>query len=279
MIMHYLNLKKNKLTNQNQDGFSLVELSVAMLVGIIVFAFAITFLVSFSSSSIKASAKSEVTSKARVAMTRILKDVSNSANVPGCASWTNSTYNESTPVTSSNIDECVELFSTSKSIVYAMDYSLCWYLSIDGSYSSGTITYPTKQACLFAKNGNTFDPVPCKASSQNSAEILYYAECDLSGSVKSDRIIAELGPHAGRVDSVPNAVAKDTRLFQYTNYDSSDFNFGANNKILKITVRISLSYENGKFVNDKKDYSSYIFLQSIELSGVKAFLETGAYGG
>lgn len=269
------------LEHNSQGGFSLIELMVAMLIGIIVFGFAVSFLVSFSSASYQANAKSSVTVTARNSMTRVLKDAGSAANMPACALWDDNRAEQKIH-SASDVKHCVELINTSESISIAQKYSMCWYLSDFSTNTKDSITYPKKTACLFAMDGNSFDAGICRAANQNQPDVLYYAECNTGSTTPiSNRIVAELGPHQGHTSSVSNAEPKDASLFTYITYDSSNFIYNnplSTSKISKISVRVTLSYENGKYVADKKDYSSYVFLQSIQLAGVKAFLETGPYG-
>lgn len=282
-------MKKLLNSRKRDDGFTLVEVSVAMFTGIIVFGFAISFLVSFSSASYQAKAKSQVTAPARNAMTRTLKDVANAANTPACAQWNKNTISVGTPVDISNAKNCVELYNTQNVIVKAQDYAVCWNLSKVSSGTTNTITFPEKIGCLFARESTGTSQPICKAASQTQWDTLYYSECN-NDSAKgfiagSDRLIADLGPHQhiGLPSEQAMAPPQEARLFTYVNYDASKFLTSPPydySKILKITVRISIAYENGKYdpVTTKKDYSTYIFLQTIQLNGMKAFLETGAYG-
>ena len=276
MTSFILKFNENK---REQNGFSLIELMIATLISVIVFGFAVTFIVSFSSASYQASAKKDVTTQGRVAMSRVLKDVSGASNIPTCnqyktqqatlAASTDTNYFKNNP------EKCDEIINGSQVISVAGGSTVCWYISDVAQNTS--IIYPSKFACLFAGNSTTST---CIKSNQNDPDTLYYNECNTGSSTpiaNSSSIVVNLGPHK-ELTSSPGRMPVREPLFSYFSYDNSPFDSVNYNKILKITMQVKLSYENGKNIGGNKDYSTYDFSQTIQLSGMKAYLETGAYG-
>lgn len=266
---------------RNEEGFSLAELTVGIGVGAVIFSMAIAFLVTFASTSFQANAKSEVSGSARLALTNVLKQVSSAASLPECAQWKNKTIAEQVRANralyntiSNKKNNCIELVNGSQSLLRAESYQLCWYKTTELNSSSGVV-FPDRVACIFTGGNGSL----CKAGSQTDPDMLYISECaagtpssPISGTSK---IVTELGLHksAGGAGRAPIR----TPIFTYINYDSSTFATNTD-KVLKVSVNAEVSYENGRFVAGEKDYSVYRFASTIQLSGMRAFLESGAYG-
>jgi type II secretory pathway pseudopilin PulG len=273
--MNILNSLQRK--KRNQDGFTIVELCIAMSVGIIVFAFAMSFLVSFALSAEQLKSKDDVTQESRIALTAVLKDLGSAANLPKCVQGSTAQVTQSEisePNLVNNLDKCAEFVSTSQVLSVADGYTVCWYLSEASTTTS--VAYPSKTACLFTGNSST---ALCKGASQIDIDTIYYNECNTAGfSIVPNkaRNVADLGIH--KRAGVPARAPVQQPVFGFVNNDGSVFASGSLNKVLKVNVNVSMSYENGKYVNGDKDYSVYRFSQTIQLSGMKAFLEAGNYG-
>lgn len=256
---------------KDQNGFSLAELTVGMGVGAIVFALAISFLVSFNTSAYRADAKSDVTNKARVTLTAVLKQVSSASTIPTCAQWKNQQA-ESNPALADLKSDCLELINGSQALRVAKDNIVCWNKAVNASGSE--ILFPDKFACLYRGGSGEF----CADTSKTDKDVVYSTECTSNGLVVagSTKIVAELGPHAP--GSNPNLPVRD-KLFTYINYDNTPFVSGGNtSKILKVSMNAGISYENGDFENGQKDYSVYKYSSTIQIASVRAFVEMGAYG-
>ena len=263
---------------KDQNGFSLAELTVGMGVGAIVFALAISFLISFNTSAFRADAKSEVTNKARTTLTAVLKQVSSASTMPTCAQWKNQRA-ESNPATANIRTDCLELVNGSVALRVAKDNVVCWNKAVNSSGSE--ILFPEKFSCLYRGASGEF----CADLTKTDKDLLYSTECTSSGGSAivipgSTKIVAELGPHGP--GSNPNLPTRD-KLFTYVNYDNSRYDpttppFNNTSKILKVNMNAGISYENGGFEDGQKDYSVYKYSSTIQIASVRAFVEMGAYG-
>ena len=266
---------ESKRTDEN--GFSLAELLVGMMVGAVIFTLAIAFLVSFSTTSIRANARSEIANNARIGLTKSLKELSGAAPMPGCGQWKNVASVPALgvrPTIDQLKNKCTDLINTSEVLRQAEDNSVCWNKSKEVS-SNTAVIFPDKYGCLYRGDGRPL----CGAA--GSADIIYYAECNINSTVPisgTSKIIADLGPH--KATGAPGNLPDRVNLFKYVTYDSSAFTVGytATDKVLKVTLNANISYENGSSNSLGKEYSIYKFSSTIQLSGMRAFLETGAYG-
>lgn len=277
--------KKISLRKKNEAGFTLAELVVGISVGIVVFSMAIAFLISFASSSYQANAKSEVTGTARVAITDILKQVSSAATIPDCAQWKSESLAKNVrdnPIifkTTDNLkNNCIQLVNTGNVLRVAEDNAICWNKAVDSAGS--TITFPDKISCIWRGDAAVTNAI-CSdiGPSRSDPDTLYVAECNMgSATPTSSGIVANLGPHNASPTSANNFPLRKP-LFKYVNYDSTINPSGASmTKILKVSVNAEISYDNGRFKNGQKDYSVYKYSSTIQLAGMRAYLETGAYG-
>ena len=275
--MFMMNLRRLK---KDQKGFTLAELTVAMGVGAIVLSMAIAFLVSFASTSYQANAKSDVTNSSRLAITRVLKDVSGATSLPDCAQWKNQQVATDSKNPALNTLEfkkrnCIQLISSSTTLAWAQPKAVCWYKTTETNTGSGVV-FPDRMACLYKGDA----PAPCKLAANSDKETIYTSQCTIGSAVtlipNTSKIVADLGPHKDSAASPGNLPVR-APLFKYVNYDTSAFN-GNVSKVLKINLNASISYENGRFVGGQKDYGVYKFSSTIQLSGMRAFLESGAYG-
>lgn len=275
-------VKKRFHRKRNEAGFTLAELTVGIGVGIIVFSMAIAFLISFATSSFQANAKSDVTNIARVSLTDVLKQVSSAATIPDCAQWKNQTWADdvrNSPIlkTIDNLkNNCIQLVNTGTALRTALDNAVCWNKAVDAAGS--TMIFPDKIACMYKGNAaGTGSGAICHDSSRKDLDTIYFSECNNGTNTPlNTRIVASLGPHSATATATLPA---RKALFKYVNYDSSINPSGAStDKILKVNVNAEISYENGRFVSGAKDYSVYKYSSTIQLAGMRAYLETGAYG-
>lgn len=272
---------KRIYSSRNEDGFTLAELTVGIMVGVIVFSMAIAFLVSFATASYRANAKSDITNSSRIAISSILKEVSSASSNPGCVQWKNKNAAGNTSQ-HSNLDfkkaNCIQLVNSSESLAVAADNALCWYKTTEDSDDT-SIVIPDKVSCLYRGDANA--DALCKTLSFTDPDTLYLSTCQrstLSRKPTSSRIIANLGPHSAPGTPSGN-LPERKKLFTYIQYDSNILpSNGTTEKILKVNIKVEVSYENGNYKNGLKDYSIYRFSSTIQLSNMRAYLEAGAYG-
>lgn len=194
----------------SDEGFTLVEMLIAILVGSIVMTIAISTIVTFSSSSAKIMSKREVAENTRFSMSRILKDLGSAQSLLRCTVWNSTelqveyeTYisrlenggddpstqaiETGTPSFSGSSADCLEYYETGRVLNRVLPNSLCWYKDLTPESDQIDYSKAFRSACLFRGgsamnanynasgndigfNGATILPMPCSPSAGKATD-------------------------------------------------------------------------------------------------------------
>ncbi len=161
------------LDTSRDSGFSLVEVCIAILVGVIVLTMAISVLFSTFSSGAALLSKQQVSTNTRFALSRILKDVASAQSTLRCTVWKSNELQSAyevylrrienggddpatpaiesgTPTFSGSSADCLEYYETGHVMMRVLPNSMCWFLDLSPG-SDDVIDYskPFRTACLF----------------------------------------------------------------------------------------------------------------------------------
>lgn len=159
-------------SRRQEQGFTVVELAVAILVGAIVLTMAVSVVFSFHSNSLKVISKREVSQNTRTALSRILKDVGSAQSLLRCTVWKSNelqveyeTYirrlenngdDPSTPVIESgnpsfsgSSADCLEYYESGNVLLRVLPNSICWFQDLTPIADEIDYTKPFQAACMF----------------------------------------------------------------------------------------------------------------------------------
>lgn len=156
---------------RRNEGFTLVETAIAISVALIVLTMTISVVFSLHSGSIKIMSKREASENTRVAMSRVLKDLSSAQSLLRCSVWKSSelqteyeTYirrienggddpstqiiESGMPTFTGNSADCLEYYETGHVLLRVLPNSVCWFQDLTPSSDQIDYSQPFKTACL-----------------------------------------------------------------------------------------------------------------------------------
>lgn len=156
----------------NSQGFSVIEVMVAIMVAAIVLSMAVMVLFSAHASSVKILSKQEVSSNTRFALSRILKDVGSAQSLLRCTVWKStelqveydtyirrienggddpvtSVIESGNPTFSGSSADCLEYHESGHVLLRVLPNSLCWFKDLSPSQDVIDYSLPFQTACMF----------------------------------------------------------------------------------------------------------------------------------
>lgn len=197
-----------KNREHTENGFTIIELLVGIIVGAIVLTMAISVIVSTNRTSIQLMSRQEVAQSTRVAVTQVLKDIGSAQSTLDCLKWNTSSLQASHrqykdqlsawdgegsfpgTMPAFNGEDCNEYFETGYVLIFAADNGVCWNKNLTDK--DGRIPFDATPIVSCMIKTEYVDPVnppaspstvplaPCQNIALNNSEplVLYYYECE-----------------------------------------------------------------------------------------------------
>jgi type II secretory pathway pseudopilin PulG len=296
----------------NEEGFSLIELLVAMIVGLVVLGIAVIALVATNSASLRVLAKSEAQQNTRQAISSLFTEASDAESLPVCriavdaakqALLTNNTALpaplEGLPGSSFSTDDCLEISSSGLVVAYAGRNRVCYFKTPERPDSGSLVSYLELRPSISCVTRGNVALSSIAASPQGASSLSYLGgNCMTRDLGRSSHEIyvyqceATSGnlinwPQAFNFDSsslrliadlgAPPAGTPQQDLFTYVTRDSSNWTYGAQPTRQRFKDIFALdvnleSYYDPK-TGDSTERRQYVFNQQIFLRGSELFTE------
>lgn len=165
-------MNRQRMIKSGSEGFTIIEVMVAITIGAIVLSMAVSVLFSAHSSGIKILSKQEVSTNTRTALSRILKDIGSAQSLLRCTVWKSSdlqveydTYirrvenggddpttqiiESGNPTFSGSSADCLEYYESGHVLLRVLPNSVCWFKDLTPSDDQIDYSKPFEVACMF----------------------------------------------------------------------------------------------------------------------------------
>lgn len=300
---------RNPSLKRSNAGFSLIEVLVAIFVGLIVMGMSIAILGSTNSTAIRVLAKSEAQMNTRDSIAKVFSELADADSLEVCRIANNQTnqkqLDQSVAVPLAPLghpgltpDECRETSSTGYVIALARPNQLCYFNAAHSKNATDITVEPPEVVCIARGEPGraldyTTDP-PSPVLSVTNPHIDITTNC-INGSYGSDvdLVYKYTCPSSGAPPSInsinwPNRVGsptdvrviadlgtnaptpKPSNLFKYPK-STTVGNSAELSDIIGVNVTFNIRYANGR----GSDTSTYLFNQTIVLRKSLAALKEG----
>ncbi|MFN8016395.1 MAG: prepilin-type N-terminal cleavage/methylation domain-containing protein [Acidimicrobiia bacterium] len=285
------------ILDDKNKGFTLIEVMVAIFIGLVVMAMAVAIVGVTNSTSLRVLAKSDAQQTTRGALVKVLDNLANAESLDICRVGINKTAQDEIALNpkrpSIALDDCKETAASGYVLGYAQPNRLCYF-------NKGDTGNPAKLLCI-TKGGAAPTPKPGSTYSNPSTgmnisscagysfpagteNLIYLYTCDPNAGssqikwptiyaapvLSSQTVIADLKSSAG------SSPVND--LFSYTLDSSASSNYVQDaqmDKVVSVKLDLSIKYKSNRNTSNEDTYK---FAQEVVLRGSK-FAQEEKYNG